>query len=544
MQIKDRNFILSYESFTPKNELLANIKYLFFSKNFNHCRFPARQQWLEKQLDLPISTHSDCPEIAEFDARAPFDKLELVFADAAIETPASILGHSFLKFSGLKNNVLIEHSISFYTSTEGTSTPKLLWESMVTGKQGIFALTPYDSEEKKYSTTEQRNLWLYEIKIDAFEKSLIKNHLFELKNAELKYFFHTYNCATVLQNILSLAGQIDAPASFWSTPKNIAQNLSKTQWLKSTQVTLSDAWLVNNSLLANAEIELIHQWLVNPASERVITKKFEATSHFLQTMSAANVLLKNMSKINSQRYEENLLFIDNLGGENTSFASNQLTKHLTNPIDTYLDSYVSAGFNKKAGVFEKTVTFSPVGHTLIGNKNAALNETELSLLQPTLSYSDAKLSLSQLKIYSMTALVPWNKISNHHSTKINLSYDLLDEHLTTKKGLNAYAQLGYTRAFTHQLKAYFLAGLGLSLSATQKTVFNKIDLGLLWSISENAKVKITNYTLIDANKRNNVLLLDASLYLNNKDTLSLNYQKNMMHNKKVASASITFIRAF
>ena len=150
--IEDHSFLLSNPNFSAKQELINSIQYLLDDNaDINHrCRFPARDFWLRKQLNLPEVSYSHCLDFKEFLDKAPADKISLVYASENISQASSMMGHTLLKISGKNShNFFVEHGVSFYTEVKGFNLPKIIYDSIIVGKKGYFALSPF-YEKKDY----------------------------------------------------------------------------------------------------------------------------------------------------------------------------------------------------------------------------------------------------------------------------------------------------------------------------------------------------------------------------------------------------------
>ena len=236
-QISDTNFLLSTDHFTPEAELRDTLHFLYGSNPENVCRFPARYYWLKSRLDLPDLPLDSCAEVVEFRSKAPLHEISLGFASENLTHPESMMGHAFLKLTGHNSdNNEISYVVSFYTDVQTWNIPKLFAESMITGKQSYFALVSYPEKLNEYVEGEQRKLWIYHLAFTPQQRELIRLHLLELKNAHMTYFFHNYNCATVIDYILELSGKKNRHNILWSTPKGVVKNAHEMGLVTGTEV--------------------------------------------------------------------------------------------------------------------------------------------------------------------------------------------------------------------------------------------------------------------------------------------------------------------
>jgi hypothetical protein len=105
---------------------------------------------------------------------------------------------------------------------------KLIYQNTISGMKGMFALQPYTKVKQNYTQKENRNLWEYELVLSEYERKLIYYHVWELKDINMKYYFTSYNCSTVIYNILSLANpKIYNDKKIWITPLDSVKFLYK-----------------------------------------------------------------------------------------------------------------------------------------------------------------------------------------------------------------------------------------------------------------------------------------------------------------------------
>lgn len=488
-QITDPKFLLSWPEFSSEAELQATIELFRATPQAAACRFPARALWLQTRMQLPTQDTSLCPEIEEFIQKAPFDRLELVYANETVTQPASVLGHSFLKISGIRQGQETAHAVSFYTHADTVNFPKLLWESLVTGKAGLFALTPYAQEERKYIEDEQRNLWLYEVRTTAFERALIRNHLFELKSSELTYFFHQYNCATVLHNILALTGDLPPNARSWITPKDVVKALQESDRISNVSVSLADTWIVANVTKDLPGMTTIRQDLLQGLLSQN-TSVAQLNPEQLTALRAYNRWLKQQQQISDSTYQTNLALLTNFreaADENYLNVSETL-----DPRRTQGETHWRASWSTSSAESKLYLQWIPVSHLLMQSQGHSTAETEMVLLSPTISVGkNDSLKIEEFQIFSMKSLLPWNSWLRKRSSQTLISYGSMTGHPLDSRSLHATLQLGATSRHG-ALDVFALAGPGLSVQASGPTSgVLRTDVGMLWRHGSTGKSRLT-----------------------------------------------------
>ena len=269
-KILDPRFILSSEDFSSKNELVETINFLFGIDNSptNICKFPARAIWINQQLKRPPINFGLCNQFSKYLESAPVNSIAVVYSSENLTQPSSMMGHVFLKISG--ENQLgkqVAHGVSFFTEINGINVPKIIFDSMVIGKQGFFALSPYQDKLSFYLQEEQRNVWEYELDLDSDQKELIQAHIWELKQAKLDYFFQDYNCATLLKFLISVAepSLLDSKDA-WTTPVDLVKTVDRANIVKNVSVIPSSKWkmrMLSEALTPQINDDIKHLSLIH-----------------------------------------------------------------------------------------------------------------------------------------------------------------------------------------------------------------------------------------------------------------------------------------
>ena len=488
-QIQTTGFILSQDNFSPKQEMLATLDYLYGDNAHAVCRFPARYLWLKTRLSLPELPIAKCTEINEFTEKAPFDELTLVFTTESVTQPASMMGHTFLKVSGRNaGGEIREHAISYYTDANGINLPKLLWESLVSGKNGIFSLTPYERESQKYLDEEHRNLWEYKIRTTVFQRELIRNHLFELKQTELTYFLHSYNCATVLQNILGLTGELQHANPGWTTPKDVIRQAYQSGLIETTSTYVSDRWTYAFLLPEQRTSYGDSPEDTLKSKDRLPSEIYSKRQHHFLT--ALNNVLLTEKKISQDLWQKNHVQLTQVATtlpEDPLQLDNQL-----NPALSQGDSSVSLSFASRTQGVSGFLNFIPASHRLSDKHHLQLAETEVQLFSGAVEFTPRhSLKLHRFTILSMKSLNPWNNILKPISIQTNIGYGALTDHPDDAKSLHAQGAAGITHRLSSHLDVSFLLGGGVQIKPNASSLFISSEVSAIYRATSNTKTLLS-----------------------------------------------------
>ncbi len=487
-RIKDSSFILTAGTFSPYQEMLATLTYLYGDNLLAVCRFPARYLWLRIHLPLPERPIGQCHDINEFIEKAPFDELYLVFASESVTQPASMMGHTFLKLSGRNvSGETREHAISFYTDADTINFPKLLWESLISGKRGIFSLTPYQQESLKYVGEEQRNLWEFKIRTTDATRRLIRNHLFELRQTRLTYYLHSYNCATVLQNILGLIEKQVPAGAPWTTPKDVIRQALQSGLIESTNPYVSDSWIY-----AFLHAKEGKHFEVPPEQELKFNESFlnrASSSGRQRFLKALNNVLLEKKQISRERWEKNhaeMAQAASLASEVPLEMPSQL-----NPALSSGDSSASISVLSRAMGISTMLSFTPASHRLGDYHHYQLAETEVQLFSGSLEITPHNtVKLHQLTVLSTQSLPPWNNVLKPISSQTSIGFGSLTNHPDDPKSLNAQLAAGITFRVQPRLDVSFLGGGGIQSRPGESSIFTRGQISGIYRASDRTKTLV------------------------------------------------------
>ena len=172
-----------------------------------------------------------------------------------------MMGHVFLKFSAINNQgAKVNHAITFYTVIERLNPLSLIYQNTISGMKGLFALQPYKIIKENYTKKENRNLWEYHLSLTDYRRRLIYYRVWELKGIDMKYYFTSYNCSTVIYNMLSLAKpKIYDDNKIWITPLDSVKFLYKYDLIEKAQLYPSNSWLIKMQEDTNIDVNKTEQ---------------------------------------------------------------------------------------------------------------------------------------------------------------------------------------------------------------------------------------------------------------------------------------------
>lgn len=195
----------------PEAELEATLRALFVpvpavdAKPDDHalCRFPARRLFFEARLPLSGKLPSpSCPALERYEASNDAEAVALVYASAYVENPSSAFGHTLLRVKkrksrrgSLGSRDEVDVGVD-YTAETDTKNPILYAFKGIAGYfPGQFRFLPWDDMLRQYAGVDARDLWEYELSLEAHEVRMLLLHLRELSTTRIDYLYLTENCS-------------------------------------------------------------------------------------------------------------------------------------------------------------------------------------------------------------------------------------------------------------------------------------------------------------------------------------------------------------
>lgn len=195
----------------PLAELKATLA-LFQQRNQDshdqhpQCRYPARYQFLRNHFRQTLQPPVSCPAFFEWTKDYQPSGLELVYASQYVSNPASIFGHTFLLAPSPRQTEAFWMTFNFAADMPpDVSGLAYAWKGITGGFEGDYSLMPYYQRLFMYGNIENRDLWVYPIRLNQEELHQMLRHMWELIHlADFTYYFFDENCAGALLRFFSI----------------------------------------------------------------------------------------------------------------------------------------------------------------------------------------------------------------------------------------------------------------------------------------------------------------------------------------------------
>jgi len=555
--IFDSSFLISADDFSLENEMKETINFIFDSNsnsNSNskpHCRFPARYLWLSKKLGLPEVDLSRCLGLKEFAEKAPIDDISLIYASANLVSPSSMMGHVFLKIGGVNaEKKQAEHSLSYFTEVRGINVPKLLFESLVTGKEGYFALNPYSDNLHYYLQEEQRNVWEYHLAPSKSKIQLLQAHLWELKQTKLRYFFDDYNCATFTFYLLSVTEpDLLLKITPRTSPLDVAKAVEGIDLIDKTSLTPSYKWktrMLQEAIPIKVASQVkqavdsgdLSSISLLPLNEQDYFLSIELSRSYAKylyevgriTKLSLSSLLNQIEKINDVRKTDFKIDISNY----------------KNPLKTPDDSQFYAGIVNFDGSSLLKLGLLPASKTIEDDNRQFFAETELRIfdLSVLIDIEEQRIRLNEFKLYSVSSLIPRDDFTGGISGRFSIGAEHhYDKNLDRGSAFDVSGGLGLSYNLGTDILFYSIIGGGAGYRAGKAYAYSEPEIGFVVDeiFDMKSMVSLSNVWNQSGSKQSYYKFrFNQSAFLLNDIGLFLGYERVWNKNDKRNQFDVTF----
>ena len=544
-KINNSSFLLSANSFSLKNELIKTIENFEAGKDI--CKYPARYLWLNQELTNNKFKKFDCPNFRNYIEKTSPEEIQLIFASENIKNPSSMMGHIFFKIKSKKEQDIVkENAVSFFTVIDTFNIPLLITKSTLTGMKGYFIVNPYKKQISNYINNEERNIWEYNLKLTEFEKKLIYYHFWELKDIDLTYYFTGFNCATMIDDILSLTKKdYMEKNSLWITPKDVIKNAERNDLIKNSKMIPSIEWELNmlaenvNSVKINEILELFNKKEFSNLRKLNYTQDIKSKNLEKEFILVyAKYLFLNKHILTYEEY----LFITNIVENNQDFVID--IKKYKNPLKTFDDSQISFLYLNNEDKDYLGLSFLVASNTIFDDNREYFSESSLKIGEINFLFEKDKVHLNSLNIYDMKSLIPWNNITKELSKEFRLSYEHHnDKYLNNINVMNISGGVGVTNKIHNDMFLYNLLDIGAGINFEKSYPYSSFETGIIIYEILNMKTVLSNefiYNQDNSNSYYQKLNFNQSLFTKKIIRWDINLEKIIEEESEKESLMLRF----
>ncbi|GFD70534.1 DUF4105 domain-containing protein [Alteromonas sp. KUL106] len=471
------------KSFVSPLEEAQNTLALFQHNTQNSCNYPARLRLFKRYIPEFESILPDqlCAEYRKFINSVPAESIKLIYASENVTSASSMMGHIMLRLDGTNDKgIPVKHGITFFTELDSLNVPHIMYETLITGKEGVFKVAPYQEFEQFYLYEEQRNIWRYTLDFDEQQRRFVQDYIWELGQQSPAYFFHIFNCATVTQLLVNIArpAQLNQVAS-WLTPLDVVKFAQANSLVASTQFVPSNKWEITTLE------ESIGSLRASTISSHLALAQLHSLSlSFVETKyaQALNQYLRSTQSLSEQKYQENFAEI---AAYNAKYKNLSLdVSALPVPSTRQQEGYVGTGFIHQDSRSFMSIRAFPVARRLADDNRSMIGETELILadveFRVGLEQNDlGDIYVDKAMLYQMVSRVPVTQNVSNWSSSFNIGINrVLTGERKRKLMVQSEFGLGFTREVMQGLGVYSDIIIGAGANKDETFVYAKPVIGL------------------------------------------------------------------
>lgn len=173
------------------------------------CAYPARKRIIEKGLGLKFPKVI-CKDLDDWISRFDANQVGIDFAGAYSGNPASILGHTFLRYYNNKvsraGHELLSYAVGFLAVSNPGDSRALYMVRGLTGQYpGYYQIEPFYMKIGVYNNSESRDIWEQKLNLSPEEVEFSLLLLWEYSfNSKIPYYFIDENCSYRLLSLLEV----------------------------------------------------------------------------------------------------------------------------------------------------------------------------------------------------------------------------------------------------------------------------------------------------------------------------------------------------
>lgn len=437
-EIDDERFFFAPDGKTDaKAELYATIDAFFnethFDDNASACRFPARKAWLQEQLDIKDFPKVHCEAYEKILERLNPKSATLVFPSAHINSPASMFGHTFIRIDSHYKSKLLSYAINYAADADPSKANGIVFaiKGLFGGYYGQYSLLPYYEKLKEYRDTEQRDIWEYDLNLDAAEVLRMTQHIWELNNTHSHYYFFTENCSYNMLWLLEVARPSVHLREYFTYAvipletvhvakeekliEDIKYRASKRTILLRYEEILDKEYLHFPRALVTREKKLpqiIDNTNINIQQKRYI---LEASLEYLEYSYSKNAMTK----------EEYLKLFHALSTARASLGIGTNIEIQTPPeaSQSHRALRLSTAFGTRSGESVGFLGLRPAYHDLKDTPYGFLRGTQIEFANLELSYSKDALKVEEATIISIASIAQRSEFFDSFSWRMKSGWD-------------------------------------------------------------------------------------------------------------------------
>ena len=466
----------------PEKELVASVE-AFRSRSGEKssklqqplaCAFPARFRFLNEQLGLGLKM-PECEKWNEFLGRFHgHDSVTLVFSTAFPNNPASMFGHSFLRINakgepGKPKQYLLDYGLSYAAQVPDDENNFLfVWFGLTGGYVGTFSSLPYYAKVAEYGSSENRDLWEYNLDFSPDETWWLLANVWELEvNSSSPYYFFDENCSYEILTLLEVAKPEWNVASYFyhnipaETVKRVAATPGAVKSVK-FRPSLFKKLLAYGDRLKQGERESFFRVIEGRDLDHATVPTLDAAAqyfHYVKQQKSGKLPERELGI-----FQRVLVERAQRGG---APAPEPEFDQGSRPDWGHHASRISVGGGMQRASGDSSAWFQELGfkfayHDLLNHDVGFVPFSEISFPNVTLRYlpAESRFWVQRLEVLTINSLSPWSWLKNSLSWRASIAYEVPASLCSFCHVLHGEGNVGLSHAIAgDQVRAYELLGI-------------------------------------------------------------------------------------
>ena len=499
------------------------------------CAFPARFEFLKTRGFHSLKKPS-CPIFEKWEKEVDPESLTLVFSTAYPNNPASMFGHTFLRFNKVgKKNDLLDYGTAYSAIVDNEDWGVIYaLKGIFGGYPGFFDLSLYYQKVNEYNHSESRDLIEYDLNIPKERVRFIFKHLWEIYNTtHFDYYFTLENCSYHLASLINVGidDVIPEPVRWYYLPADLVQKIDQVPGLLGKAVTrpsLKKKIRASLTVLSEKEEDQVKNiWLKGKFKD----EKLSASALDSLLLHMQNRKFSNKGKLND---EEKVFFQEMLEkraklGKNPKPAPKVELKNLPHQAHYAQKVYIGHNLGKYDPRF--LLGFSSGYHDLLARDLGLEPFSRFEFLSIDAHFDTKKrdLGYNRFQLINIASLHPWRYYNSQLSWKVGVQWEEVKE-IRKRNAHKSYAEgkLGISFGNDHILLALLAGVSGEHSSYFERYLDREFRFGPNGEIMLMANTAKNQKVVISSEIRGDILrkMRDEFLWINKAEG-SVSLSKNM-----------------
>lgn len=544
-EINSPQFLLSAAQFSPQAELEQTLRLFQQDPQHTFCRYPARIRFLSKALQLSTESIDEgaCTELQDYRTKVPFQQLDLVFASEVLSSASSMMGHVFLKASGIgSKGQPVAHSLAYFTEITSVNPARVTYDGLIGGMPGYFIVRPFQQDVQQYVEQEQRNLWSFRLQGDSAAIELLQLHLWELRELDITYYFQSFNCATLTLELLAFVEpDVLAQRSAFVTPVDVVKAAYQQHMIQQTQVDTADLWLFHalNDVLPAPAKQQVRALIADPIGGVPLQDARQAPYLAVLAKQA-----RRQQRLSAPQYQQL-----------SSYWQQQPLldlSHYKHPAFTPQDSEWSYSLTQHDNGVRHRLSALAAGHSLMGDNRQYLAESELRIAQLAISYQQ-QWQLDEATLYAVRTFTPTDDLFSAMSGEFYLGWrqayrsETVDDAALTRGQFELSGSAGQSFRPHSDVLLYAVAGGGLSHGFGTSRLFVQAKTGVMVNSVFSSKLMLqysASSAKTDSDSRYQEVALDWVWFAEKNHRLGVGLNHVWLQHRHEPQAQLTYSHMF